>query len=91
MLWNEVISAMSRGCDLIGGNWFDWSSIFNGEVAGSVTRETPADCMLPGNMKHFIVFHGSLRQFFYSVKEASWMVFTDFYHPCLILDLFLAN
>ena len=70
-LWNEVISGMSRGCDSIGGNWFDWSSIFNGEVAGSVTRETPADCMLPGKIEHFIVFHGSFRQFFYSVKEAS--------------------
>ncbi|KAL9960797.1 hypothetical protein ACROYT_G034299 [Oculina patagonica] len=51
-IWNmtlgsNVISAMSRGCDFIGGNWFDWSAIFNGEVAGSVTMETPADCMLP--------------------------------------------
>ena len=49
-LGNNPISAMSRGCDFTGGNWFDWSAIFKGEVAGSVTMKTPADCLLPGKI-----------------------------------------
>ncbi|KAL9960798.1 hypothetical protein ACROYT_G034300 [Oculina patagonica] len=57
-IWNftlgsNVISTMSRGCDFIGGNWFDWSAILNGEVAGSVTMATPAPCMLPDEIGAF--------------------------------------
>ena len=52
-IWNislssDVLSSMYRGCDFIGGNWFNWAAILQGEVAGNVTMETPADCTLPG-------------------------------------------
>ena len=54
-IWNttldsSVVSSMYRGCDFIGGNWFNWAAILQGEVAGDVTLETPADCTLPGQI-----------------------------------------
>lgn len=72
-IWNitlgsNVISSMSRGCDLIGGNWFDWSAILNGEVAGSVTMEKPALCMLPGQIEHFVDVSHYFKRFCYSGK-----------------------
>ena len=47
-LGSRIISAMYRGCDSIGGNWFDWTSLLHGEVVGQVTKETSAECTLPG-------------------------------------------
>lgn len=54
-IWNttlepKVVSSMYRGCDFIGGNWFNWAAILQGEVPGDVTMETPADCTLPGQI-----------------------------------------
>ena len=47
-LYASDLSSMYRGCDFIGGNWFNWAAILQGEVVGNVTMETPADCTLPG-------------------------------------------
>lgn len=54
-IWNitldsSVVSSMYRGCDFIGGNWFNWAAFLQGEVGGNVTLETPADCTLPGQI-----------------------------------------
>ena len=45
---DRVITAMYRGCDATGGNWLHWMTLSQAAMAGSVTKATPAECILPG-------------------------------------------
>ena len=45
---SRVIPAMYRGCDQTGGNWLHWETLSQATLMGSVTKATPAECILPG-------------------------------------------
>ena len=57
-IWNtkldkdsRVIPAMYRGCDATGGNWLNWDALSQATVAGNVVMATPAECILPGQLR----------------------------------------